>query len=45
VIVLKRKIRGEAVNIDGLSILSKRFNRLSTSKLERVIKPLKRLKG
>jgi hypothetical protein len=45
VIVLKRKIKGEAVNVDRLSILNKRFNRLSTLKLKRVIKPLKRLKG
>jgi len=45
VIVLKGKIRGEAVNVDGLSILGKRFNRSGTLKLRRVIKPLKRLKG
>jgi hypothetical protein len=45
VIVLKAKIREEAVNIDRLSILSKRFNSSGTSKSERVIKPSKRLKG
>jgi hypothetical protein len=45
VMVLKGKIRGEAVNVDGLGVLGKRFNGSGTSKLGRVIKPSKRLKG
>ena len=44
-IVLKVKIKEEAINIDRLNRLNKRFNSLSTLKLKRVIKPLKRLKG
>jgi hypothetical protein len=43
-IILKVKIKREAININRLNILNKRFNSLSTLKSKRVIKPLKRLK-
>jgi hypothetical protein len=42
--VFKARLRN-ITNINKLGILSKRFNGLGTSKLRRVIKPLKRLKG